>query len=157
MNIFLFDPDLDVNAKYFHDKDKRRFNKQIVESLQLFAACMKKFYGITVYKLDGTPYTVDKILNHPACKWLLSSTKNHKWHCRYIESLLKLFPNHSCNKSYRDAVEQILTSYEIIDPEIYLCIANSDMSGLPAEATVFDKYKRHLENKHKMIQFVDNV
>ena len=146
MNIFLFDPNLEVNALYFYENDKKRFNKQIVESMQLFAASMKILYGIPVLKSDSTPYTVNRILHHPACKWLLEDTKNHSWHCRYIEELLKLKPNHACAKSYKDAIDQVgITTYE--EPDSYLCLTNSDLSGLKANSTVFDKYKRHLQNK----------
>lgn len=152
MNIFLFEEDLDKNAVFFKEKDPIRFNKQIVESMQLFAASMLHHHAIVVYKKDGTPYTVNRILHHPACKWLLKEKKNHYWHIRYIQSLLKLAPNHSCNKSFIEAINLLpiipIGNWKLDE---YLCIANSDMSGLE-NPTVFDIYKRHLENKHRAKQ-----
>ena len=146
MNIFLFDPNLKQNASYFKERDPKRFNKQIVESTQLFAAAMKHYYNISVLKADGTPYIVNRILHHPACKYLLINIRNHSWHCRYLEALLELSPTHSCGKSYRDAISQVSThTYE--EPDNYLCITNSDLSGLSDDASIFDKYKRHLDNK----------
>ena len=145
MNIFLFDEDLEKNAKYFLLRDPKRFNKQIVESMQLFAASMKHYFNISIEKADGTPYIVNRILHHPACKWLLKDIRNHTWHVQYLYHLLLLKPNHACAKSFikSGVIRPGFFKY----PEEYLCITNSDISGLPENATVFDKYKRHLDNK----------
>lgn len=155
MNIFLFDEDLKKNAEYFKDRDPKRFNKQIVESAQLMAASMKHHHNIIMYKKDGTEYTVNRILNHPACKWLLVDINNHYWHIKYLQHLLVLSPNHSCNKTVLDAKSELgfvpmLDFMKSPDPKEYLCITNSDMSGLE-DPTVFKKYIRHLDNKHKQI------
>jgi len=108
---------------------------------------MKHLYNIDVIKKDGTPYTVNRILHHPACKWVLSE-RNHQWHVSYLLNLLQLFPTHSCAKSVTDALSKTPTSKLHEAPTEYLCLTNSDMSGLET-ATVFEKYRRHLENKHK--------
>lgn len=150
MNIFLFHEDLKENADFFQRVDKLRFNKQIVESTQLFAASMLHHHGVIVLKKDGTPYTVNRILHHPACKWLLTDINNHYWHINYLTSLLNLSPNHSCGKSFINALDK-LNIWKIVIPKEYLCITNSDMSGLE-NPTVFDKYRRHLENKHMVIK-----
>jgi hypothetical protein len=150
MNIFLFDECLKKNAEFFFNIDKKRFNKQIVESTQLMAASMLHHYDITVYKKDGTPYIVNKIVHHPACKWLLKDKKNNYWHLLYLKELLNLSPLHVCNISYNNALKQRSLVVDVCFPlNEYLCITNSDMSGLSKSATVFDKYKRHLENKHR--------
>lgn len=149
MNIFLFEEDLQSNALYFKNKDLIRFNKQIVESTQLMAASMLHFHNVAMFKKDGTQYTVDKILHHPACKWLLEHKDNHLWHIDYTECLLVYSSSHACGKTIKNAKSQILDVdlIKTADPKEYLCIANSDMSGLQ-NPTVFDRYKRHLENKH---------
>ena len=110
-------------------------------------------------KSDGTPYVVDRILHHPACKWLLVDINNHIWHTRYLLSMLKLKPNHSCRKS----VEEALSKCGIIKEELpvypvkeFLRLTNSDMSGLSENAPVTVFYKRHLENKHKESKKVKN-
>lgn len=150
MNIFLFDFDLNKNAQWFKDNDYRRFNKQIVESTQLFAASMKHWHRVDVIKSDGNPYIVNRILYHPACKYLLEDIDNHYWHINYLESLLKLAPNHACVKSFINALKQIeLLTYKKKEPKRYLRITNSDMTGVPERSPVVDYYKRHIENKWK--------
>jgi hypothetical protein len=77
MNIFLFDHNLEHSAEFFFENDKRRFNKQIVESTQLLAASLKHWENKDILKAGGSPYIVNRILFHPACKWLLVDKINH--------------------------------------------------------------------------------
>lgn len=144
MNIFLFDFDLDKNAEYFKEKDPKRFNKQLVESVQLMAASLSVWNSISVKKADGSNYIVDRILHHPACKFLTNNIVNHLWHIEYVRALTRLAPNHSCSKSFNEL------NLPVRDVSIseYLNITNSDMSGIPVNAPVTEYYKRHLENKH---------
>ena len=148
MNIFLFTKNLDRNARYFKSIDPKRFNKQIVESTQLFAASMKHYYGVDVIKADGTPYVVNRILHHPACKWLLADKTNHLWHIRYILCLIKLSPNHACGKSVTNALSKIVDEDKFVEPSAYLRLTNTDMSSVPKNAKVFAYYRMHLKNKH---------
>lgn len=149
MNIFLFDYDLDNNAKFFFENDRKRFNKQIVESTQLLAASLKHWENRQILKADGNPYVVNRILFHPACKWLLVDKVNHEWHIRYLRSLFKLAPNHACVKSVEDAISGLQISNE--SPNQYLCIANSDMNTFPEidNTTVTGRYMIHIKNKWK--------
>lgn len=144
MNIFLFDFDLDKNARYFKDKDPKRFNKQLVESVQLMAASLSVWNNTSVEKADGSSYVVNRILYHPACKFLTKCIVNHLWHIEYLRALTKLSPKHACSKSF-EALNLPVRDVSIAE---YLNITNSDMSGIPVNAPVTEFYKRHIENKH---------
>lgn len=151
MNIFLFDLDLDKNAEFFFMHDKKRFNKQIVESTQLLAASLKHWNNREILKADGTPYIVNRILHHPACKWLLVDKVNHEWHIKYLRSLFKYAPNHACVKSVENALTGINIPSETL-PKEYLCITNSDMNTFPEidNTTVTGRYLIHIKNKWKL-------
>ena len=99
MNIFILDADYKKSATKLRDLDKVRFNKQIVELVQVLAQVV----DFELPKADGSSYKRNKsILGHPATKW---ATNNQEWCVSYLGALLAVYEfetgkTHACSAAY---------------------------------------------------------
>ena len=99
INIFVFNDNPYLSAKYFYDNDPRRARKQIVELCQMMATIVDK----PIRKKDGSLYKKPKSFkNHPATKWISSSQKNYSWCWEYLKQLINISGIQGCNNAMED-------------------------------------------------------
>lgn len=121
MNIFLFNKDLSISAKYFFSHDPNRARKQIVESLQMIStACYELGFPVPLTKAQ-VAYKPSNV-NSPLGVWTRKEIKNFIWHVDYFSALCVEYSRinhreHACWQSWYASSHSIYTAIEILyDP-----------------------------------------
>jgi len=155
MNIFIFFPNLELNAKWFFDQDFRRANKQISESTQMISmACPTFNHKIPISK-SGLPYKINSThFNNKCSIWTRSNLSNFYWHKLYVDFLCKEFESRRGKKHYCEVSLQFLqvSKPEYLEPITPIFIGKKDLLFYPHKIiesmSVYEKYKYYLWNKH---------
>lgn len=114
MNIFAFDRDAVVSARYLHDVHVR---KMLTESVQIVCSAIRldheeKIYNIPEHKINLLYKKTHH--NHPCVKWVRESRGNLAWMDRYINELSNIYSfatgkAHKASSMHRECVENITT------------------------------------------------
>lgn len=99
MNIFIFDEDLELNARSHPDK---LVVKMPLEASQIINNAIISLGFAALQKKNGESYGVTH-RNHPSCLWLKESRPNLIWGIRYFDALVREYERRYCKVSAYNA------------------------------------------------------